>query len=101
MIINIMIPDSKVSEMLASGKRIDGSLGLANSKEGNFNPYNHIDKPIDTRKRVYLLRCGRAVATENRFTLYLNAKRKNAVNPAKRIAKDCEEAGVWFKGLEN
>jgi hypothetical protein len=41
--LNIMIPDDTVRQMLSSGRRIQGTISLANAKEGNFHPHHRQD----------------------------------------------------------
>ncbi len=74
MIIKIQIADSVYKALIASSKRIQGSIGLVNPSEGNFNAHH---KSADNRmKRFIKLAHGRASVTNKRVNLTLRIDRK-------------------------
>jgi hypothetical protein len=73
MTINIQIADSVYKALLAGSKRIQGSIGLVNPSEGNFNAHH---KSADKRtKRFIKLAHGRASVTSERVNLTLRIDR--------------------------
>lgn len=74
MIIKIQIADSVYKALLAGSNRIQGSIGLVNPSEGNFNEHR---KNEDKRTRRFIkLAHGRASVTEERVSLTLRIDRK-------------------------
>ena len=75
MTINLQISDSVYKALLAGGNRIQGSIGLVNPKEGNFNVHRRSPgERLDTR--YIKLAHGRASVTENRVSLTLRIDRR-------------------------
>ncbi len=74
MTIKIQIADSVYKALLAGSNRIQGSIGLVNPSEGNFNAHR---KNADKRTRRFIkLAHGRASVTEERVSLTLRIDRK-------------------------
>lgn len=94
--IQIMIPDDVVRTMLATGRRMQGTISLANMKEGNFHPHRRHPPVYDPDRKEIMLRCGKAVATRKKFRLTLDVSRDHVEFPALTIMDDCKEAGAFF-----
>jgi hypothetical protein len=92
-----MIPDDSFRQMLASGKRLEGSIGLANAKEGSFNPYRRNRQAIDPDRLECPLRCGKAVVTPEQFRIRLSIKRLNVEYPLETLQDDLKEAKEFFE----
>ena len=69
MLVNIQIPDSTYQRLMATGSRVQGTIGLVNPTEGNFNEHNKHRPTPGTR--YIRLRHGRASVggTNVRLTL--------------------------------
>jgi hypothetical protein len=99
--LDIMIPDDAVRQMLATGRRVQGTISLANAREGNFHPHRRNAHPEDDVERTeVMLRCGKAIVTKKRLSLHLNVKRECVEFPAYTIRDDCKEASEFFEEYE-
>lgn len=96
----IQIPDDAMSKMLATGKRLQGTICLANAKEGNFHPHRRKPTLKDDGCRVVMLRCGKAVASSTKLHLSLDVRRDCVDSPAMTIMDDCQEARDFFEDYE-
>jgi hypothetical protein len=96
--LNIMIPDDTVRQMLSSGRRIQGTISLANAKEGNFHPHHRQDyvAPDPSRTEI-MLRCGKAIVTKEKLSLHLKVNREHVEFPVWTITNDCREAKDFFE----
>ena len=75
MTIKIQIADSVYKALLAGSNRIQGSIGLVNPSEGNFNAHRRsLGERPDTK--YIKLAHGRASVTEERVSLTLRIDRK-------------------------
>ena len=75
MTINIQLADNVYKALLAGGNRIQGSIGLVNPKEGNFNAHRRADYVRPVTKFIKLAH-GRASVTDERVSLTLRIDRK-------------------------
>lgn len=96
----IQIPDDAMSKMLATGNRIQGSISLANAKEGNFHPHNLKPRHRDKDRKIVMLRCGKAVASADKLYLTLEVKRDCVEYPVTTIMDDCQEARDFFEEFD-
>lgn len=96
--IDIMIPDDAVRRMLATGRRIQGTISLANAKEGNFHPHHRqAYAEQDPSRTEIMLRCGKAVITKDKLALHLKVNREHVEYPVWTITNDCREAKDFFE----
>ena len=72
--IKLQISDNVYKTLLASSKRIQGSIGLVNPSEGNFNA--HRKGVVNPTTRFIKLAHGRASVTQERVSLTLRIDRK-------------------------
>ena len=90
--INLQISDSVYKALLAGGNRIQGSIGLVSTTEGNFNAHRRADYVRPETKFIKLAH-GRASVTEERVSLTLRIDRKEAdVVPCEVIDVESQEA---------
>lgn len=99
--IDIQIPDDAVSTMLATGRRLQGTISLANAREGNFHPHRRKVLPKDPDRTVIMLRCGKAVATREKLHLTLDVSRECVEFPVMTLQDDLREAGEFFEEFED
>ena len=92
MIIKIQIADNVYKALLSGGNRIQGSIGLVNALEGNFNPHRRTLGERPDTKYIKLAH-GRASVTENRVSLTLRIDRRETdVVPCEVIDVESQEA---------
>ena len=73
--IQIQLSDKVYQALLTSGKRIQGSIGLVNASEGNFNAHRRYLVGRPATKYIKLAH-GRASVTHERVSLTLRIDRK-------------------------
>ena len=71
----MQLSDSVYKALLAGGNRIQGSIGLVNPKEGNFNAHRRSDYVRPETKYIKLAH-GRASVTDERVSLTLRIDRR-------------------------
>ena len=90
MYINIQISDKVYNELVASEKRIQGSIGLVSPTEGNFNAHRRTKSRCT---RFIKLAHGRASITDDSVRLSLNVSRRETdVVPYEVIDRESLEA---------
>lgn len=94
--VNIQIPDEAMSLMLSTGRRLQGSISLASPEEGNFHPFRHRTGSTDTNRTVMMLRCGKALVSNQRLHLHLNVERNGVTYANAAIQDDLREASEFF-----
>jgi len=99
--IEIQIPDDAVRTMLATTKRLQGTISLANAREGNFHPHRRNAHPKDPDRTEIMLRCGKAVATKEKLHLTLNVDREFVEFPVLTLQDDLREAGEFFEEYDD
>lgn len=75
--IKLQLSDNVYKTLLAGGNRIQGSIGLVNPKEGNFNAHRRSDYMRPETKFIKLAH-GRASVTDERVSLTLRIDRREA-----------------------
>lgn len=101
--INVQISDRVYHRLVTAGGRIQGTIGLVNTREGNFNEHiRHTDG--DTNRTKYIrLRHGRVSVNEQRVRLNLTIALDEAdIIPAEAIEDESRQAGGFVDEiLEN
>ena len=97
--ITIQIPDETVSKMLTTGNREQGTISMANATEGNFHPHRRTPQLYQPDRKVIMLRCGKAVVTNEKLFLRLQVNRTCVDMPEDIIVKDCKEAEEFYLSL--
>ena len=72
--IKIQISDAVYAQLLNGSTRIKGSIGLVNSKEGNFNAY--LKRPVEKLTQYLKLPHGRVSVSETDIRLAIHMKRQ-------------------------
>ena len=72
--IKIQISDAVYAQLLNGSTRIKGSIGLVNSKEGNFNAY--LKRPVKKLTQYLKLPHGRVSVSETDIRLAIHMKRQ-------------------------
>lgn len=75
MTIKIQLSDNVYKTLLAGGNRIQGSIGLVNPTEGNFNAHRRSEY-VKPETKYIKLGHGRASVSEKRVSLTLRIDRK-------------------------
>jgi len=97
--INIQIPDDAVAKMLSSNRRLQGTISLANAKEGNFHPHNK-NAQVETDRICLPLRTGKAYFSRGKMSVRLNVDRRQVESPLEAITGDLAEARDFFEEKE-
>lgn len=93
--ITIQLSDEAYASLLKSNKRIQGSLGLVNPTEGNFNVHNRQRYPShDTRYKC--LPHGRVSINRESVCLRLHIHRDEGISPHIAIGKESIIAGAFI-----
>ena len=98
--IKLQLSDNVYKTLLAGGNRIQGSIGLVNPKEGNFNAHRRADYMRPETKYIKLAH-GRASITEERVNLTLRIDRREAeVVPYEVIdAESCQASDFVYNNI--
>lgn len=75
MIIKLVLSDSVYNDLIASGKRIQGSIGLVSPTQGTFNAHRRTKSRCT---RFIKLAHGRASITDDSVRLSLNVSRRES-----------------------
>lgn len=91
--IKIQISDSVYRALLEEGKRIEGSIGLVNPKQGNFNAWRRRRTYEAPETRYIRLPHGRVSLTEERVNLTLRIDRRETdIVPHRAIESEATQA---------
>lgn len=78
--VKIQISDAVYAQLLNGSTRIKGSIGLVNSKEGNFNAY--LKRPAEKHSQYLKLPHGRVSVNETDIHLAIHLKRQEYNRPS-------------------
>lgn len=96
--LKIQISDNTYQRLLSSGSRVQGTIGLVNPNEGNFNEHiRHTDTNGGSDNSKYIrLRHGRVSVNSKRvrFTLHI-ALDEAGIIPSEAIEDESREAGYF------
>lgn len=95
MTIHIQISDRAYQRLLSSGCRLQGTIGLVNPHEGNFNEHiRHTDTDGGDRSKYIRLPHGRVSVNPKRvrFTLHIGLD-ETGIIPSEAIEDESREAG--------
>ena len=91
--ISIIIPDADYRELISTGRRMRGSIGLIDTKEATFNRHHSDGKPRAREYRFHKLRHGRVSVTDERVRLTLNIERSEVgISASESISNESREA---------
>lgn len=95
MVLKIQISDNTYQRLLASVSRLQGTIGLVNPTEGNFNEHvRRTGEGAGDKTKYIRLRHGRVSVNEERVRLTLHiALDETGVVPAEAIEAESREAG--------
>ena len=101
--ISIIIPDADYRDLLSTGRRMRGSIGLIDTKEATFNRHHSDGKPRAREYRFHKLRHGRVSVTDERVRLTLNIVRTEVgVSASECIDEESREASDFvFEEMED
>ncbi|WP_455640395.1 hypothetical protein [Parabacteroides sp.] len=93
--ITIQISDHAYQQLLSSGSRLQGTIGLINPNEGNFNAHiRHTAEDGGIHSKHIRLRHGRVSVNEKRVRLTLHIGLDEAgIIPSEAIEDESREAG--------
>ena len=93
MIIQLQLSDKAYEHLLASGSRLQGTIGLVNPNEGNFNEHARHASNGNGDYKYIRLRHGRASVDQNRVRLALNISLDEAdITPADVLIDESRQA---------
>ena len=93
MIIQLQLSDKAYEHLLASGSRLQGTIGLVNPNEGNFNEHARHASNGNGDYKYIRLRHGRASVDQNRVRLALNISLDEAdITPADVLIAESRQA---------
>lgn len=95
--LKIQISENTYRRLLTSGSRLQGTIGLVNPTEGNFNEhFRHTGEGGGDKTKYVRLRHGRVSVNEKRVRLTLHITLdETGVVPAEAIEAESREAGVF------
>lgn len=99
--ITIQLSDRAYQRLLSSGSRLQGTIGLVNPNEGNFNEHiRHTEEDGGTHSKYIRLRHGRVSVNENRvrFTLHIGLDEAGII-PSEAIENESREAGGFVDDI--
>ncbi len=96
--IKIQINDAVYAKLLNGTSRIQGSIGLVNPTEGNFNAHNRIRN--QPNHQYMKLPHGRVSVNDEKVRLHLCINRDEAVVPARAIEKESLLASEYITLME-
>ena len=93
MIIQLQLSDKAYEHLLASGSRLQGTIGLVNPNEGNFNEHARHASNGNGDYKYIRLRHGRASVDQNRVRLALSISLNEAdITPADVLIDESRQA---------
>ena len=93
MIIQLQLSDKAYERLLASGSRLQGTIGLVNPNEGNFNEHARHASDGNGGYKYIRLRHGRASVDPKRVRLALNISLDEAdITPADILMDESRQA---------
>ena len=93
MIIQLQLSDKAYEHLLASGSRLQGTIGLVNLNEGNFNEHARHASNGNGDYKYIRLRHGRASVNQKRVRLALNIALDEAdITPADILMDESRQA---------
>lgn len=93
MIIQLQLSDKAYERLLASGSRLQGTIGLVNPNEGNFNEHVRHASDGNGGYKYIRLRHGRASVNQKRVRLALNiALDETDITPADVLIAESRQA---------
>mgnify|MGYP005753826501 FL=1 len=93
MIIQLQLSDKAYERLLASGSRLQGTIGLVNPNEGNFNEHARHASDGNGNYKYIRLRHGRASVNQKRVRLALNIALDEAdITPADVLIAESRQA---------
>ena len=93
MIIQLQLSDKAYERLLASGSRLQGTIGLVNPNEGNFNEHVRHTSVGNGDYKYIRLRHGRASVDPKRVRLALNISLDEAdITPADILMDESRQA---------
>ena len=93
MIIQLQLSDKAYEHLLASGSRLQGTIGLVNPNEGNFNEHARHASNGNGDYKYIRLRHGRASVDQNRVRLALSISLDEAdITPADVLIDESRQA---------
>ena len=93
MIIQLQLSDKAYERLLASGSRLQGTIGLVNPNEGNFNEHARHASDGNGNYKYIRLRHGRASVNQKRVRLALNIALDEAdITPADILMDESRQA---------
>ena len=93
MIIQLQLSDKTYERLLASGSRLQGTIGLVNPNEGNFNEHVRHTSVGNGGYKYIRLRHGRASVNQKRVRLALNiALDETDITPADVLIAESRQA---------
>ena len=93
MFIKVQVSDSVYQQMVASGRRIEGSIGLVSPIEGNFNAYKR--QPWQRREvgdMVKQLEHGRVRVNDERVSLRMRINLPSGEAPSTILDRETQQA---------
>ncbi len=93
MFIKVQISDRVYEQMVASGRRVEGSIGMVSPTEGNFNAYKR--QPWQRRENgdvVKQLEHGRVRVSDERVSLRLRINRPAGEYPSVILDRESQQA---------
>ena len=99
MIVKIQLEDAVYASLLSGNARIQGSIGLVNPTEGNFNAHNRIRN--QPNHQYMKLPHGRVSVNDEKVRLHLCINRDEAVVPARAIEKESLLASEYITLMED
>lgn len=93
MIIQLQLSDKAYERLLSSGSRLQGTIGLVNPNEGNFNEHARHASDGNGNYKYIRLRHGRASVNQKRVRLALNIALDEAdITPADVLIAESRQA---------
>lgn len=99
--ITIQLSDRAYQKLLSSGSRLQGTIGLINPTEGNFNEHiRHTPEDGSNNSKYIRLRHGRVSVNKNwvRFTLHIGLDEAGII-PSEAIEDESREAGGFVDDI--
>ena len=98
MTLKIQLSDAAYQRLITTGSRIQGTIGLINPSEGNFN--EHVRQGVRPGTRSIKLRHGRASVgdTQVRLTLRIGLDEVDVI-PSQVIEDESKEASAFIEGM--
>lgn len=93
MFIKVQLSDKVYEQMVATGRRVEGSIGMVNPKEGNFNAYKRQSwQRRETGDMVKQLEHGRVRVSDERVSLRVRIKRPSGEMPSTILDRETQQA---------